>query len=118
MRVLDPRLLRRARAARLLLATDMAIGLATALLVLLQARLLATIVARAFRGASLDQVSVELILLVLAFAGRGLLAWGFEVAGRRAAWTVLSELRLALVERRLRAQPAALDGAESAEIAA
>jgi ATP-binding cassette subfamily C protein CydD len=118
MRVLDPRLLRRARAARLLLATDTAIGLATALLVLLQATLLATIVARAFRGASLDDVSGELILLVLAFAGRGLLAWGFEVAGRRAAWTVLSELRLALVERRLRSQPAALDGAESAEIAA
>jgi len=118
MRVLDPRLLRRARAARLLLATDTAIGLATALLVLLQATLLATIVARAFRGAPLDDVSGELILLVLAFAGRGLLAWGFEVAGRRAAWTVLSELRLALVERRLRAQPAALDGAESAEIAA
>jgi ATP-binding cassette, subfamily C, bacterial CydD len=118
MRVLDPRLLRRARAARLLLATDTAIGLATALLVLLQATLLATIVARAFRGASLDEVSGELILLVLAFAGRGLLAWGFEVAGRLAAWTVLSELRLALVERRLRAQPAALDGAESAEIAA
>jgi len=118
MRVLDPRLLRRARAARLLLATDTAIGLATTLLVLLQATLLATIVARAFRGASLDEVSGELILLVLAFAGRGLLAWGFAVAGRRAAWTVLSELRLALVERRLRAQPAALDGAESAEIAA
>src|SRR4051794_30632145 len=118
MRVLDPRLLRRARAARLLLAADTAIGLGTALLVLLQATLLATIVARAFRGASLDEVSAELILLVLAFAGRGLLAWGFEVAGRRAAWTVLSELRLALVERRLRAQPAALDGAESAEIVA
>ena len=118
MRVLDPRLLRRARAARLLLATDTAIGVATALLVLLQATLLATIVARAFRGASLDDVSGELVLLVLAFAGRGLLAWGFEVSGRRAAWTVLSELRLALVERRLRSQPAALDGTESAEVAA
>jgi ATP-binding cassette subfamily C protein CydD len=118
MRVLDPRMLRRARAARLLLGADTAIGLATALLVLLQATLLATIVARAFRGASLHDVSGDLVLLVLAFAGRGLLAWGFEVAGRRTAWTVLSELRLALVERRLRSQPAALDGAESAEIAA
>ncbi len=39
-----------------------------------------------------------------------------EVAGRRAAWSVLSELRLALVERRLRTQPAAVDGAGSAEI--
>jgi ATP-binding cassette subfamily C protein CydD len=117
MRVLDPRLLRRARAARLLLGADTAIGLATALLVLLQATLLAAIIARAFRGASLHEVSGELVLLVLVFAARGLLAWGFEVAGRRAAWTVLSELRLALVERRLRSQPAALDGAESTEIA-
>jgi thiol reductant ABC exporter CydD subunit len=118
MRVLDPRLLRRARSARLLLGVDTAIGLATALLVLLQATLLARIVARAFYGASLGDVSLELALLVLAFAVRGLLAWGFEVAGRRAASTVLSELRLALVERRLRSQPAALDGVEGAEIAA
>jgi thiol reductant ABC exporter CydD subunit len=118
MRSLDKRLLRRARAARRLLAADVALGLGTALLVLLQATLLATIVARAFRGASLHDVSGELVLLVLVFAARGLLAWGFEVAGRRAAWTVLSELRLALVECRLRSQPAALDGAESAEIAA
>jgi ATP-binding cassette, subfamily C, bacterial CydD len=118
MRLLDPRLLRRARAARLLLGVDTAIGLATALLVLLQATLLARIVARAFYGASLRDVSDELVLLVLAFAGRGLLAWGFEVAGRRAASTVLSELRLALVERRLRAEPAALDGTAGGEIAA
>mgnify|MGYP001189161939 CR=1 FL=1 len=41
-----------------------------------------------------------------------------EVAGRRAAWSILSELRLALVEKRLRARRAALDGAEGAEIAA
>jgi thiol reductant ABC exporter CydD subunit len=118
MRVLDRRLLRRARTARLLLALDIAIGLATALLVLLQATLLATIVARAFHGASLRDVSAQLVVLVLAFASRGLLAWGFEVAGRRAASRVLSELRLALVERRLRAEPVALDGAASAEIAA
>ena len=41
-----------------------------------------------------------------------------EVAGRRAAWSVLSELRLALVERRLRAQPMAVDGVAAGEIAA
>jgi ATP-binding cassette, subfamily C, bacterial CydD len=46
------------------------------------------------------------------------LAWWFEVAGRRAASTVLSELRLALVERRLRFQPAALDGVDGGEIVA
>jgi ABC-type transport system involved in cytochrome bd biosynthesis fused ATPase/permease subunit len=58
------------------------------------------------------------VLLALVFALRGLLAWAFEVAGARAASTVLSELRLELVARRLRAQPAALDGVEAGELAA
>jgi thiol reductant ABC exporter CydD subunit len=118
MRPLDPRLLRRARAARVLLGVDVAIGLATALLVLLQAALLARIIARSFAGASLDDVSTDLVLLVLVFAGRAVLAWGFEVAGRLAAIGVLSQLRLELVERRLRHEPAALDGTQSGEIAA
>ena len=39
------------------------------------------------------------------------------MAGRRAAATTLSQLRLSLVERRLRDEPSALDGAESAELA-
>ncbi len=94
MRSLDKRLLRRARAARRLLAADVALGLGTALLVLLQATLIADVVTRAFDGASLHEVRGELLLLVLAFAARGAFAWGFEVAGRRAASSVLSELRL------------------------
>ena len=48
---------------------------------------------------------------------RAATAWGFEVAGRRAATDVLSRLRLDLVGRRLRDRPAALDGVESAEVA-
>ena len=116
MRALDPRLLRRARPARVLLAADTAIGIVAALLLLLQATLLADVVARAFEGASLDAVSAALLLLLLVFAGRAALAWGFEVAGRRAAASVLSDLRLELVEQRLR-QPTASDGAASAEIA-
>jgi thiol reductant ABC exporter CydD subunit len=118
VRAVDPRLLRRARAARLLLAGDVALGLGTALLVLLQATLLADVVARGFHGASPAAVSGALVLLALAFAGRGVLAWAFEAAGVRAASKVLSELRLALVERRLRAQPVATDGVEAGEIAA
>ena len=118
MSPLDKRLLRRARAARRLLAADVALGLGTALLVLVQASLIADVVTRAFDGAQLREVRNKLVLLGLAFVARGVLAWGFEVAGRRAASSVLSELRLALVERRLRAQPAALDGAEGGEIAA
>jgi len=118
MRVLDRRLLQRAQPVRRLLALDVALGLAAAVLVLLQATLLARIVAQAFAGASFRDVSRDLVLLGLAFAGRGALAWGFEVAGWRAASSVLSELRLALVRRRLRDQPLALDGVEAGEVAA
>jgi ATP-binding cassette, subfamily C, bacterial CydD len=118
MRVLDQRLVRRARPVRRLLALDTVLGALSAALVLVQAVLIARIIASAFSGASLVDVSADLVLLGLAFAGRSVLTWGFEVAGRRAASTVLSELRLELVERRLRRQPLALDGAEAGEIAA
>ena len=118
MPLLDQRLLRRARAARILLAADVAVGLATAVLVLFQATLLARVIARSFDGATLEDVSRDLVLLLLVFSARGVLAWAFELAGRRGAIGVLSQLRLELVERRLRHEPQALDGAESAEIAA
>ncbi|HEX4527191.1 MAG TPA: thiol reductant ABC exporter subunit CydD [Gaiellaceae bacterium] len=117
MRPIDPRLLRRARPARNLLAADAAIGLVAALLVLVQAVLLARIGARAFHGAPLRAVKGELVLLAATFAARGALAWAFEVVGRRAAGRVISQLRLELVEQRLRSRPAALDGAASAEVA-
>jgi ATP-binding cassette subfamily C protein CydD len=94
------------------------LGVATALAVLLQASLLARIVAGAFSGVPLSALGLEFGLLVSTFVLRGAFTWGMEIAGRRAAWSVLSELRLALVERRLRAQPTAADAAESAEIAA
>lgn len=118
MRALDPRLLQRTRSARPLLAVDTVLGVITALAVLAQATLLARIVARAFNGAPLRGLGLEFALLLGAFALRAACVWGMEVAGRRAAWSVLSELRLALVEKRLRAQPIAVDGTEGAEIAA
>jgi len=115
---LDTRLLARARAARTLLVLDVALGLAMALLVLAGATLLAHAVSRAFAGASLSAIAPSLLVLALVFAARGGIAWAFEVAGSRAAAGVLSDLRLALVDHRLRSHPAALDGAEGGEIAA
>ena len=103
---------------RRLLVVDAGLGVASAVLVLFQAALLARIVARAFSGASLRAVLPDLVLLALTFVGRGALAWGFEVAGRRAASSVLSGLRRAVLERRLRCQPLALDGVESGEMTA
>jgi thiol reductant ABC exporter CydD subunit len=117
VRTLDPRLLRRARPARVLLGVDAAIGVAAAVLLLFQATLLSHVVARSFEGASLGAVSTSLVLLVVVFTARAALAWGFEVAGRRAASSVLSDFRLELVEQRLRTQPTASDGAPSAEVA-
>jgi thiol reductant ABC exporter CydD subunit len=118
VRALDQRLLSRTRAVRPLLAVDTALGAATVALVIVQATLLARIVARAFDGASLAALRLDIVVLAVAFAGRGALAWAMEVAGRRAATSVLSELRLALVGRRLSAQASATDGAEAGEIAA
>jgi ATP-binding cassette, subfamily C, bacterial CydD len=118
VRALDPRLLQRTRPGRSLLAIDSALGVATGLAVLAQATLLARIVARAFAGAPLRGLGLDLGLLVVAFALRGAFAWGMEIAGRRGAWSVLSELRLALVQRRLSTQPMSVDDTTSAEIAA
>jgi thiol reductant ABC exporter CydD subunit len=116
VRALDPRLLRRTRSARPLLAADVALGVGTALALLLQATLLARIVARAFEGAPLSSLTRDFAVLVAAFAVRSLCVWGMEVAGRRGAWSVLSELRMALAEKRLRTQPTSVDGTDAAEV--
>ena len=96
MRALDPRLVRRTRSVRPLLIVDTALGVVTTAFVLLQATLLARIVAGAFAGAPASELRRDAVALALAFAGRGALAWGMEVAGRRAA-----------CERPLRAAPRA-----------
>jgi ATP-binding cassette, subfamily C, bacterial CydD len=118
MPAVDPRLVRRTQAVRPLLALDTVLGVATAVTVLVGASLLALIVARAFHGTRLAALWPYIGLLTVVFAVRGGLAWGMEIAGRRAAWNVLSELRLALVFKRLRTQPSAVDGARSGELAA
>jgi thiol reductant ABC exporter CydD subunit len=115
--LLDPRLASRTSAVRRLIAADVALGLAAALLVLAQAVLIARVAARSFEGAGLGAVQTSLLLLLAVVAARAAASWGFEALGRRAATDVLSGLRLELVERRLRRQPAALDGAVSAEVA-
>jgi ATP-binding cassette, subfamily C, bacterial CydD len=118
VRALDPRLLRRTRSTRPLLAFDAAFGIGAALAILVQATMLARIVTRAFDGAPLSAMRLDFAVLVFAFLARGACVWGMEVCGRRAAWRVLSELRMSLVKKRLETQPIALDGADSAELAA
>jgi thiol reductant ABC exporter CydD subunit len=115
--MLDPRLVRRTAAVRMLLVADAALGVVTALLVLAQAVLIAHVAARAFEGAALAALSVPLIGLLAVVTARAAAAWSFEAVGRRTAAKVSSSLRLELVERRLRDQPAAHSGVPSAEVA-
>ena len=117
MRTLDPRLLRRARDARLALAADVALGLLSTLALLAQATLLAWAVSQAFAGRPLRHVALALALLAALAVARGALAGAFEATGRRAAAGVMSQLRRELVERRTRGLPTAADGAESGEVA-
>ncbi len=116
MRALDPRLLRRTKSVRPLLTVDCALGVGTAVAVLVGATMLARIAARAFDGTPIRTLWPDFAVLVLAFVVRGAFVWGMEVAGRRAAWSVLSELRLALATQRVRTQPLAVDGVAGAEI--
>ena len=117
MRALDARLLHRARAARVALGADAVLGIVAALLVLAQAVLLARVVARSFDGASLEEVATPLTLLLVVVVARAAATWGFETIGTHAAAGVVSQLRLDLVGSRLKGNPTALDGAESAEVA-
>jgi ATP-binding cassette, subfamily C, bacterial CydD len=94
------------------------LGVSSALIVVAQATAIAAVAAHGFDGAPLARVGAGIALVAGLAALRGACAWGFEVAGRRAAGDVLSGLRLELVEQRLRRRPAALDGAESTELAA
>lgn len=118
MRVFDRRLVARARAVRAALGIDAALGALGAILVLAQATLLASAIARAWSGATLAEVTPALLGLVAVVVARAALSWGFETVGRWAAGSVLSDLRMTLVRRRLRDSPAALDGVQSGEVAA
>jgi thiol reductant ABC exporter CydD subunit len=101
---------------RRLLVIDAVLGVVVGFLVLAQAFLLARVAARAFDGSPLDDVTSALFLLAAVVVARALGVWGFEVAGRRAAAEVISRLRLDVVDTRLRSRPAALDGAQTAEV--
>ena len=105
-------------AVRVLLAADVVLGLVAALLVLAQAVLLARVVGALVRGASLADVREPLMLLVARRSSRARRPRGgsrWRAAAPRPTCSPSSALDL--VERRLRDRPAALDGAESAEVA-
>lgn len=111
MRPLDPRLLRYAAASRSYAALTASFGIATAVLVVIQALLLARVIAGvAMDGRTLTQVRGSVLLLVLIVLGRALLSWAQDRYGHRAATTVVAQLRARVVHRATQLGPVALEG--------
>ena len=94
---LDPRLLRRARSARAALAAAVALGLVTATLLVVQAWLLAAIVAGAFAGRETRDWALAVLLAVV--VARATVAWLSATVAARCAAGTKSELRAALLAR-------------------
>ena len=116
---LDPRLLRHARATRGFLVASVAIGTASALLIVAQAYLIADAVTAGFqRGATLAEITPALLGLVAIALGRGVLAWAAESVGHRSAAAATSQLRLQVVDRALRLGPAHLGTTGPGELTA
>src|SRR3990170_5003036 len=103
---MDRQALPHAPAIRGFVGLSAGIGVATALLVITQAGLLAETIAAAFLdGAGLADLAVPLVALVGVVLGRAALGWGGEVAAHRAAAAVVAQLRAALLDHVLRLGP-------------
>jgi thiol reductant ABC exporter CydD subunit len=109
-------LLRHAGAARGYLAGTIGLGLAGTVLILLQAGLLARVLASAARGTGLSAAAAALAGLAVVLAGRAAASAGSEVAALRAAAVVKSGLRRRLSAHALRLGPGWLGGQQAGEI--
>jgi ATP-binding cassette subfamily C protein CydCD len=118
MKPLDPRLLRHASAARRFVGLTAAVAVATAVLVLVQAELLARGIDGAFLGgAGLAELAPLLLGVLVVVAGRAALTWAGEVAAHRASTDVIRQLRARLVEHTLRLGPRHRDLPPTGELA-
>ena len=114
MKPLDPRLLRRAKAARVFLLGSVLIGVATGVLIVVQAVLLAHGISEVvLHGAAVGQVAWPLAGVLLA---RAVLVWLQEVVAQRAAAAVKSALRRQVLEHSLKLGPAWLSGERSSAL--
>ena len=116
MRPVDPRLLRYASAARGYLAAAVFLGLTITGLILVQAGLLAHLLADAIRGIGAGAAAGSLVALAVVLALRAAASYGSEVAALRAAAEVKSQLRRKLVAHVLRLGPSWLGGQQTGEI--
>jgi ATP-binding cassette subfamily C protein CydD len=113
---LDPRLLRYSAAARGYLAVTVVLGLAATGLILIQASLLARLLAGAATGTGLAVLGGALVALVGVLVARAAASYGGEVTALRAAAAVKSQLRRRLVDHALRLGPSWLARHRSGEV--
>ncbi len=100
--------MRLGRATRVHLGVTVALGALTAALVIAQAWLLATVIARSFDdGVDVGDVRAPLAALLVVVVLRATVAWYSEVSANRASSKVKSALRVALVEKLAADAPAA-----------
>jgi ATP-binding cassette subfamily C protein CydCD len=113
----DPRLLHYARATRTYLVLSVGVGGATAILVIAQAWLIATVVNGAFldhRGAA--SLRGPLLALLAVVSGRALLAWAAERAAFRASAAAKSDLRQAAAARVAAFGPSGLEQRDTGQL--
>lgn len=107
MRPLDPRLLRYAQSTRAFLIVAVVVGAVTAVLVIVQARLLSDAIVRVTsEGAGWAEVRDTVVALAAVFVARALLAWLAEGAAVRASARAKQQLREGVVEHVLALGPA------------
>ena len=116
MKPLDPRLLRYSAAARGYLAVTVVLGLAATALILLQASLLAHLLAAAATGTGTAVLAGSLAALGAVLLARAAAGYGGEVTALRAAAAVKSQLRRRLADHVLKLGPSWLTGHRSGEV--
>lgn len=106
MRPVDPRLLRYARSTRGFIGLAVLLGAATAVIVIIQAHLLADVIVRVTsEGASWADVRDSVLLLALVFLARAVIAWFAEAAAVRASAKAKQQLRRAALDQVLALGP-------------
>ena len=99
MRPLDPRLLRWAASTRAFLGVIVLLGSLTAVLVIVQARLITDVVVGAFQqGLGLEDLTRTLVLLASVVLLRAIVVWAAEWAAARTGARAKSELRTSVME--------------------
>jgi thiol reductant ABC exporter CydD subunit len=115
--LIDRRLAQRVSVTRRYLVAAVVVGVLATVLVIVQAVLLATVVARVMlHHGDLASVTPRLVALGLCFVVRAGLVWGGEAAAERTSATVTSELRRSLLRQALDLGPGWLAGERAGEL--